>query len=212
VRNQPYYDDLEKLVLRSLRTCVVFVGSGLSTGQYPSWPDLIGDLCEACGLPEDAATARAVTDADLLARLADAAHDRGGETYPSKKLDEIFGRRVTHTRAAYGLLMRLAFASYVTTNFDPLLGYESMKPEHNVRGVRALPALNASELTTRCGDGAAGGPRIIRDENSSWTLSQKDANARIFRCDYIKGQEVEIGSRHGLPGLPGMPKTTSKER
>jgi hypothetical protein len=131
------------------RRCVAFIGSGLSMGQYPSWPDLIGQLCEACGLLGEAADARKTQDPDVLTRLADVAHDRDREAY-HRKLDDVFGRRVTHTRAAYGLLARLPFASYVTVNFDPLLGYEGMKPEHNIRGIRTLPALQVHELASRC--------------------------------------------------------------
>jgi hypothetical protein len=119
VRNEPYYKDLEELVLRS-RRCVAFIGSGLSMGQYPSWSALIADLCEACGLPADAEMARSTTDPNTLAHLTDVAHDNDSEAY-YQVLDTVFGHRVTDTRAAYDLLMRLPFASYVTTNFDPLL-------------------------------------------------------------------------------------------
>jgi hypothetical protein len=111
VRDEPYYKDLEELVLRS-RRCVAFVGSGLSMGQYPSWSELIADLCKACGRATDAETARNTKDPNTLATLADVAHDNDSEAY-YRVLDTVFGHRVTSTRAAYDLLMRLPFASYV---------------------------------------------------------------------------------------------------
>ena len=143
----------------------------MSIDQYPSWSDLVGDLCEACGLPNEAADARTKRDTDLLPRLADAAYAADSEAY-SRKLDEIFGRRVTGTRAAYSLLARLPFASYVTVNFDPLLGYEGMKPEHGICGIRTLPSLHVHELAARCifyvhgyirdDRSAAGHPLVLR--------------------------------------------------
>jgi hypothetical protein len=146
-RDNPFYDELVEQV--NSRRCVAFVGSGLSVGQFPSWSDLIGELCEACGLFDEAVEARKTQDHETLTRLADAAHDCNRESY-HRKLDEIFGRRVTGTRAAYSLLVRLPFASYVTVNFDPLLGYEGTKPEHKIRGIRTLPALPVHELASRC--------------------------------------------------------------
>lgn len=145
-RDDPAYRELVEQV--NSRTCVAFVGSGLSIGHYPSWPDLIGDLCEACGLPETAAEARRGAEPDRLTTWADEAHDHNPDTYYAK-LDEIFGQRPTSTRLAYSLLLRLRFASYVTTNFDPLLEVESRKDEHEIRGIRALPSLNAGELNGR---------------------------------------------------------------
>jgi hypothetical protein len=146
-RDDPLYRELVEQV--NSRQCVAFVGSGLSIDHYPSWSNLIGELCEACGLPDEAIDARKTQDPDVLTHLADVAHDHDREAY-HRTLDEIFGRGVTGTRAAYSLLMRLPFASYVTVNFDPLLGYEGMKPEHDIRGVRTLPSLHAHELATRC--------------------------------------------------------------
>jgi hypothetical protein len=118
-------------------------------GQYPSWSELIADLCKACGRAADAETARYTKDPNTLATLADIAHDNDSDAY-YRVLDTVFGHRVTSTRAAYDLLMRLPFASYVTTNFDPLLEYESRKPDRNIGGIRALPSLNVAEVSRRC--------------------------------------------------------------
>ena len=98
--DNPIYQELVEQV--NSRRCVAFVGSGLSMGYYPSWSDLIGELCEACGLPDEAVDARKTQDHEVLTRLPDAAYDRDRETY-YRKLDEIFGRRVTGIHAAYGL-------------------------------------------------------------------------------------------------------------
>jgi hypothetical protein len=157
----PFYEELVAQV--NNRRCVAFVGSGLSMGYYPSWSDLIGELCEACGLLNEAVDARGTQDHEVLTRLADAAHECNRETY-YRKLDEIFGRRVTGTRAAYSLLARLPFASYVTVNFDPLLGYEGTKPEHKIQGIRTLPHLPVHELASRCIFYLHG---YIRDDRSS---------------------------------------------
>jgi hypothetical protein len=51
-RDNPFYEELVEQV--NSRRCVAFVGSGLSMGYYPSWSDLIGGLCEACGLLNEA--------------------------------------------------------------------------------------------------------------------------------------------------------------
>lgn len=147
MRDDPLRRELFEQV--NSRKCVVFVGSGLSMNQYPSWSALVADLCEACDLPDKAADARTTRDIDLLPRLADAAYASDPDAY-NRKLDEIFGSRVTGTRAAYSLLARLPFASYVTVNFDPLLGYEGMKSEHKICGIRTLPSLQAHELAARC--------------------------------------------------------------
>ncbi len=186
-RDDPLYRELVEQV--NSRRCVIFVGSGLSMDQYPSWSDLVADLCEACGLPDEAAEARTKRDADSLPRLADVAYDSDPDAY-SRKLDEIFGRRVTGTRAAYGLLARLPFVSYVTVNFDPLLGYESMKPEHNICGIRTLPSLHVHELAARCIFYVHG---YIRDDRSS-----ADHPLVLRQSEFKRFYDV---SRSMLPGF-----------
>jgi SIR2-like domain len=146
VHNEPYYEEMVEQVLRS-RQYVAFVGSGLSIPPYLPWPELIYRLCKACGVADAEAARNA--DPDTLTRLADAAYDSDRDAYYAG-LDAEYGRGVTGTRAAYSLLMRLPFTSYVTTNFDPLLEWESRKPEHTIREVYALPSLNAAELARRC--------------------------------------------------------------
>lgn len=145
IHGEPYYGELAEQVLHSQR-CIVFVGSGLSVEQYLSWPCLIYRLCKSCGLanPEEALDA----DADGLMRMADAAYEQDEESYYGV-LDAVFGRGVTGTRAAYSLLIRLPFAGYVTTNFDPSLEWESRIPESGIQDVYALPSLNAVKLAER---------------------------------------------------------------
>lgn len=144
VHYEPHYESLRKQVLSG--RCVAFLGSGLSTGLYPSWTDLVYRLCVECNAPNSEAAKSA--DADLLIQLADDAHSADPDMY-YHVLDEEFGRWPTDTRLAYDLLMRLPFQSYVTTNFDPLLEYESRKPEHRDRsgGVHAYPSLPVDDLS-----------------------------------------------------------------
>ncbi len=186
-RDDPLYRELVEQV--NSRRCVVFVGSGLSMDQYPSWSYLVGDLCEACGLPSEAAEARKTRDPDVLPRLADAAHDRDSGAY-NRKLDEIFGGRVTGTRAAYSLLARLPFASYVTVNLDPLLAYEGMKPEHGICGIRTLPSLHVHELAARCIFYVHG---YIRDDRSS-----AEHPVVLRQTEFMRAYDV---SQSMLPGF-----------
>jgi hypothetical protein len=62
-RDDPLYRELVEQV--NSRQCVAFVGSGLSMGYYPSWSDLIGELCEACGLLNEAVDARGTQDHEV---------------------------------------------------------------------------------------------------------------------------------------------------
>src|SRR5215210_3339392 len=88
-RDDPLYRELVGQV--NSRQCVAFVGSGLSISHYPSWSNLIAELCEACGLLDEAINARKTQDPDVLTRLAEVAHDRDREAY-HRTLDEIFGQ------------------------------------------------------------------------------------------------------------------------
>lgn len=145
IHDEPLYGELTEQVLHSGQ-CMVFVGSGLSVEQYLTWPVLICRLCKACGVADPEAALDA--DADDLMRMADAAYEQDRESY-YRVLDDVFGRGVTGTRVAYGLLLRLPFAGYVTTNFDPSLEWESRIPERGIQRVYALPSLKAAGLAER---------------------------------------------------------------
>jgi hypothetical protein len=105
------------------RSCVPFIGSGLSAGLYPSWNDLIKTLCEECDVG-NLGTEENLSSEDLL-KKADEAKANDVVAY-NRTLGELFTPSV-HKREAYELLLRLKFRFYITTNFDPLLAEETRK-------------------------------------------------------------------------------------
>ena len=129
------YKNLLKLVRD--RSCVVFVGSGLSTRIYPSWEELIKQLCEECGI--GGFKVNECMNAEILLEKADEAKAKNKELY-YQALKKTFSP-VVNRREAYELLMRLRFKFYITTNFDPLLANETSKPEHECDGVYCYPDL-----------------------------------------------------------------------
>ncbi len=138
IRNEPHYQDLKSLV-RGGR-CFVFIGSGLSIGLYPSWKDLVLDLCHHCevSIPGSADPSQAET----LMDLADQAYANDAATY-HRVLTETFGQLPVTTRRAYELLLHLPFRGYITTNFDPLLADHCRRHTDNCRDVRIYPSLEA---------------------------------------------------------------------
>jgi hypothetical protein len=113
-------------LLRS-RNVVVFVGAGPSTGKrpyqdsYPSWTDLVKDLCRDCmGCLPHPNEWEGWRQPQQLQLLAQQAFDRDRDKYKNT-LDAIFSRPVMAVRLVYALLMRMKLKSYVTTNFDPFL-------------------------------------------------------------------------------------------
>lgn len=135
------YDRSESKTLLELirkRSCVLFVGSGLSTGMYPSWEALIRELCSRCGVR--GISGNDDIDPKLLLAKADEAQFKDPMKYHCT-LRDIFASVVVHRREAYELLMRLSFKFYVTTNFDPLLAYETKKPEHRCPDIYRYPDL-----------------------------------------------------------------------
>jgi len=142
--NFDLYDKSEcRRLLKLIRegSCVVFVGSGLSTGIYPSWEALIHELCEKCGI--EGINGVHVPDAEILFAKADEAKSKDPITY-KRTLKKIFAP-VVHKREAHELLMRLTFKFYITTNFDPLLANETNKPEYRCKGVYRYPDLRYRE-------------------------------------------------------------------
>jgi hypothetical protein len=47
---------------------------------------------------------------------------------------------------------------------------------------------------------------------NEWHYGQNDPHAKIFRRDFVSGQEVVIGTRYGLPGVLGTPMTRAEEQ
>jgi hypothetical protein len=99
---------------------IVFVGSGLSDGLYPSWPQLVADLCGSCGVSVNASPLGSGTPVEVLTDLAEKAMAADEEAFVST-LRRHFAKPTTDTKKAYQLLVKMAFKSYVTINFDPLL-------------------------------------------------------------------------------------------
>ncbi len=123
--------------------CVAFIGSGLSRGIYDSWVDLVKNLCDKCGVEPEAPITKISKPMDLL-KAAEAAREANERAY-CEYLGQHFGR-IHKTNPLYDLLMRCQFKSYLTLNFDPLLAYESRKPEHNCNKVMKYPDLDRENI------------------------------------------------------------------
>lgn len=110
--------------LDTLRTSIlagyyaVFVGSGPSAPLYPTWKDLVVQLCTACdvGVPSDEERARP----EVLLEMADNCRLSNEVAYRDV-LARSFGGAITTIPRIYLLLAHLPFRAYLTTNFDPLL-------------------------------------------------------------------------------------------
>ncbi len=130
------------------KKCVAFIGSGLSAGCYPSWADLVNNLCERCG------SSHRVKDyslADDFLGAAQDAKDCAEDEYYSF-LGETFGRPADSASLTYDALLALHFDSYLTVNFDPLL------------------ALKARTARCRCSDGMNAFPNLDRGNISNRTI------------------------------------------
>ena len=140
----PQYDPLLPELLDLIRkgSCVAFVGSGLSSGIYPTWEELISTICHNCGLGHIDSTQP--LNADSLMELADTAKAQDRDSY-DRTLIDTFSGTVTQTRRAYELLMKLPFKLYLTINFDPLLADETRKPENQCSEIYKYPSLPYKE-------------------------------------------------------------------
>jgi hypothetical protein len=144
---------------------VAFIASGLSVGVYPSWPNLVGDLMEACGVEHNGdlsgATAEQLID---FAEHAWIANPRKFE----ERLHTIFGwPGFQGTRIEYQATVRLPFISFVTTNIEPCLIHEYQR-EHPGCGFFEYPNLPIRKLRDKAVfylHGFAGGNDPPRGEN-----------------------------------------------
>src|ERR1051326_2604288 len=135
------YSALTSLVRKG--ECAVFVGSGLSAGQYVSWEELIRLLCAACGV--DFALPPENNDPTPFLQMADNARAANEPAYCQIIYDE-FGP-VRSIREAYYLLAQLKFSSYITINFDPLLHSARVcSPEAAGCPFQVWPALTPHDL------------------------------------------------------------------
>lgn len=127
---------------------VAFIGSGLSSGLYPNWSELVGKLCEACGVDVNDNNLSA-GGSEKLIELAGAAR-RADKTSYDNCLREIFGQRKVYALPiVYSYLMKIPFKSYLTLNFDPLLAEAQRIHHRNANGIHRYPSLNAMELRDR---------------------------------------------------------------
>jgi hypothetical protein len=138
--NQVFNNDPSAARLTQLvksREVVVFIGSGLSTGAYPAWHELVLSLCKRCGVASPGPL-NSSTAVDVLIRLAGDAQKADEDAY-LKALQESFAKQIHIKKKEYELLMALPFRSYVTINFDPLLADEKNRPEYRDRMLIAYP-------------------------------------------------------------------------
>jgi hypothetical protein len=99
---------------------VAWIGSGLSAGAYKSWAEIVCELCTACAVsPLDT---KEEPPASVLVDKAEECKKKEPAIYDGV-LEREYGRPVSGDRLAYGLLKKLPFAAYVTTNYDPLLAF-----------------------------------------------------------------------------------------
>jgi len=135
--------ELRDLILEG--KCVVFIGSGPSTG-YLSWPDLVNTLCERCR------STRRVSEHSPAADLLDAAQDAKESDRDAyfAFLGEHFGRPVANAPIIYDTLLLLPFACYLTVNFDPLLVLKARTSKNPCPGgVHAFPSLDRMQMHKR---------------------------------------------------------------
>lgn len=113
--NSPELNELSELVHEG--SCVAFIGSGLSMGEYISWGNLVKQLCDACGVDQDA------NNVDLL-ELAGQAKNASPDEY-HRVLSQEFGKEEFHLPKGYMYLLESPFNAYITVNYDPLLAEAS---------------------------------------------------------------------------------------
>jgi SIR2-like protein len=119
--------------------CIAFVGSGPSiTAGYPSWTQLLRELCDATGVScPDQLDLKPVETFLALA-------DRCQQTSESKYcgvLSGVFACEPPEIPDSIRYLARLPFKSYVTTTFDPLLRKALEDESGKCAGVYCFPSL-----------------------------------------------------------------------
>ena len=133
--------------------CVVWIGSGLSYGLYPSWGETIKRLCKDCGVSLQIDDDALLTDddalltkgADFYMALAEDCKVADRDKY-NASLQSMFGKLATNERRALSLLIRLPAKGFVTTNYDRLLREQANLYNSTAFAPRAYPYLSASDL------------------------------------------------------------------
>ncbi len=126
--------------------CVAFIGSGVSADSYPSWHELITELCERCGITRHVTRD---TPADELQAAAQDAKTLDEEAYHAFLTDR-FGSLPPTIPRLYDVLLELTFSSYLTTNFDRVLAYKSSLARRRCNErVYAYPSLDRKAMNSR---------------------------------------------------------------
>lgn len=126
--------------------CTAFIGSGLSASQYPSWPELVNQLCAACGVE------RTVTSQSAERELLEAAEEAKASDPVAyhQMLWDVFGGVIPNIPTPYMILLRLPFDCYVTHNFDRLLSMgAALAPTQCKLPPQAYPALDRKDMGGR---------------------------------------------------------------
>ena len=87
----------------------------MSMPDYPCWEDLIDNLMKACNYMQP------IDDGVTLAAVAGRIKARDPDAYWQALRGQFMRQEHPRSVHRYHLLARISFASYVTTNFDPLL-------------------------------------------------------------------------------------------
>lgn len=182
--HDPEFESLVRIITSG--DCIAFIGSGLSTSNYPSWDNLIIELCQKCDIPVPSIAPGQKIDPAILMQLADEAKQRNSGAY-CEVLAKQFGKPVVQTRRAYDLLMRLPFKGFITINFDPLLATESRKPEFKCNGVYKFPSLPSHMIEHRSvfylhgyiAENTTPGPDEIILGSNDFLRAYEDANSLL---------------------------------
>ena len=94
--------------------CHAFIGAGMSLTVYPTWNELIEQVCRACGVNTENMGSKTIP----RLQLAQIARDKDRCAY-FRELRNIF--KPAEPTHRHHLLAKLPFKSYLTTNYDSLL-------------------------------------------------------------------------------------------
>lgn len=120
---------------------ILFVGSGLSYGHYPSWKTLVEELCKKTNV--SLGTDFGPT-AEILMQYAEKAKISNSSKY-NALLTQIFGGEPRDTPVIYSILPKVPWLCILTTNFDPILAKVIQLNDHGF-SLEAYPHQNARIL------------------------------------------------------------------
>jgi hypothetical protein len=124
--------------------CVAWIGAGFSALEYPSWKQLITDLCIGCGIDPPTSD-----KPEELINKAQQCKECNPDTYRTilyKSFEE--PRSIPRN---YLYITKLSFQGYVTTNYDPLLSLAIQESilESNIYNIYYYPSLRFDKLNNR---------------------------------------------------------------